>query len=361
MSYKVAIIGAGWYGCHIAMSLLALGFDVTVFEKNARPLHEASGNNQFRLHMGFHYPRHYATRMQSRDGFMRFIERYPELTTAPAENIYAVPERDTLIDFLTYRLIMTSSGIDFSEPAQASVELRNIEGLLLTSERVLHPTRARLHFQRRLGDALVLGHQVKSVVQQDHAVFLDGEAYDYVIDASWGHFRPLPTPLIYEPTLLLYYEAREAFPAITLVDGPLCSVYPTEDPAIYTLSSVVHTPLGRFDDGAAARHFLAQVSSDVIADKIAAMEAQIGRYVTAFNDGFRYIGPQFAIKTKPVGAYDDRSCQVFKDGRLFSVLSGKIDTVFFAVERILSYIQASHGSEFAGYVSPFREELRAIG
>ena len=41
--------------------------------------------------------------MQSRDGFLRFIERYPHLSRQVPENIYAVPRRDSLIDFLTYR------------------------------------------------------------------------------------------------------------------------------------------------------------------------------------------------------------------------------------------------------------------
>ncbi|MBK9616669.1 MAG: hypothetical protein IPO35_14620 [Uliginosibacterium sp.] len=37
--------------------LTSFGFDVRLFDANTRPLHEASGNNQFRLHLGFHYPR----------------------------------------------------------------------------------------------------------------------------------------------------------------------------------------------------------------------------------------------------------------------------------------------------------------
>src|SRR6185437_1524824 len=98
MSLRIGIIGAGWYGCHIALSLKALGFDVSVFERNNDILSEASGNNQFRLHQGFHYPRHHATRVQSRDGFMRFIERYPRLSREVPENIYAVPKEDSLID-----------------------------------------------------------------------------------------------------------------------------------------------------------------------------------------------------------------------------------------------------------------------
>jgi hypothetical protein len=143
MSYSFAIIGGGWYGCHIATSLRALGFGVTLFEQNNRLLHEASGNNQFRLHQGFHYPRHYATRMQSRDGFSRFVERYPGLSRPVAENLYAVPRGDSLIDFLTYRIIMTSSGIDFSELPETPPGLANIEGCLKATERVLLTGRAR--------------------------------------------------------------------------------------------------------------------------------------------------------------------------------------------------------------------------
>jgi glycine/D-amino acid oxidase-like deaminating enzyme len=105
MSCTFAIIGGGWYGCHIATSLRALGFGVPLFEQNNRLLHEASGNNQFRLHQGFHYPRHYATRMRSRGGFSPFVERYPGLSRPVAENLYAVPRGESLIDFLSYRIM----------------------------------------------------------------------------------------------------------------------------------------------------------------------------------------------------------------------------------------------------------------
>lgn len=41
---KVAIIGAGWYGCHLAKVLSEQGFDVTLYEKNGEILNEISGN-----------------------------------------------------------------------------------------------------------------------------------------------------------------------------------------------------------------------------------------------------------------------------------------------------------------------------
>lgn len=357
MVSKVAIIGAGWYGCHLGSSLKTLGFDVTVFEQHARPLHEASGNNQFRLHLGFHYPRHHGTRVQSRDGFMRFMERYPYLSRDIPENIYAVPRAESLIDFSTYRLIMTSTGIDFRETSETSVPIREIAGLMHTGERVLLIEQSRRYFQEVLGTSLVLNHRVRSIENEVECVRVEGEAYDLLIDASWGQQLGMPMPFYYEPTILLYYETDQPFPAVTFVDGPLCSVYPTEDPSIYTLSSVPHTPLGRFTVAAEAKRVRDSISSNTVNAKIAAMEEQVSRYLPTFKESFRFVGPQLAIKTKPVGNFDDRSCSVFRRGRVFHVMSGKIDTIFFAMERILSFIESSQSRGFATLASPLRSDI----
>jgi len=340
MSLSFAVVGGGWYGCHIASSFRALGFNVTVFEQNERLFHLASGNNQFRLHLGFHYPRHYGTRMQSRDGFSRFVERYPSLSRPVADNIYAVPLGDSLIDFLTYKLIMTSSGIEFTELPETPAMLANVEGCLQTPERVVLLDKARRYFAERLNPFLVLNHRVESVEERGDGVYVDGRRFEFVIDATWGHLSKPPINLYYEPTILLYYEANSAFPAVTMVDGPLGSIYPTEDPSLFTLSTVAHTPLGRFDSAEQARQALSAVDREIVATKVARMEDQITRYVPGFRDVFRFVGPQLSMKTKPTGSFDDRSCYVFKQGRVFSVMSGKIDTIFFAAERILSLIEA---------------------
>ena len=357
MVSRVAIIGAGWYGCHLGSSLKALGFEVRVFEQHHRPLHEASGNNQFRLHLGFHYPRHHGTRVQSRDGFMRFMERYPQLSREISENIYAVPKAESLIDFATYRLIMTSTGIDFREQSDTSIPIREIAGLMLTGERVLLIEHARRYFIDLLGDSLVLSHRVTSIEETADHVVVEGEPYDLLIDASWGQQLGMPMPFFYEPTMLLYYETDHAFPAVTFVDGPLCSVYPTEDPNIYTLSSVPHTPLARVTDASEAQRIRDSVSAETVSAKVAAMEEQVSRYLPTFKESFRFVGPQLAIKTKPVGNFDDRSCSVFRRGRIFHVMSGKIDTIFFAMERILAFVESSREQSFSPLASPLRRDI----
>ena len=84
---KIAIIGAGFYGLHLADSLKQLGIDIKVFEGEDDILKKASGNNQYRLHLGFHYARNFRTREQSRLGFHEFLKKYSFLTQKKLKKI----------------------------------------------------------------------------------------------------------------------------------------------------------------------------------------------------------------------------------------------------------------------------------
>jgi hypothetical protein len=360
MTSKIAIIGGGWYGCHVATSLAALGFEVRLFEQHNRLLHEASGNNQFRLHLGFHYARHHGTRIQSRDGYSRFMERYSGLSREIAENIYAVPHEDSLIDWQTYKLVMTSTGLNYREVSPTAAGLTRMDGVMMVDERVLLIERSRNYFKALLGDSLSLGTRVDSVMDHGTYVEVDGEKYDFVVDATWGHHKKLPIKTFYEPTLLLYYEGDVNLPAITMVDGPLCSVYPTEDPNIYTLSSVPHTPLGTCETAQEARQRRDEVNGELVRAKVDLMETQVSKYLPDFKSRYKFMGPQLAIKTKPVGAFDDRSCGVYRDGRIFNVMSGKIDTIFVASERIISFIQSFSTQQAEDDFSTLKQNILSL-
>ena len=342
---RVAVAGGGWYGCHIASSLKAHGVSVDLFEKNDCLFSEASGNNQFRLHQGLHYARSAQTRYQSRDGYHRFAERYPKLSTPVENNIYLVPKEASLIDFDTYFSIMLSSGISIEKIPLKSIDhidAGRFEGAVRCQERVVLTSAARGYFTKRLNGTVNLNHAVTEVQQRDGHVWVDGVAYDHFIDATWG---ALPSAsgesgsVYFEPTLLLYYRLREdlsaPFPAITLVDGDLWSIYPTEDPGVLTQSSVTHTPLGRYENKSRAYERLAAVDANLIDEKRRSMEAEVHPYMPGFKETFTFVGPQFAIKTKPKGLSENRACGVAANGRCFNVQSGKIDNIFYATDRIL--------------------------
>ena len=52
---KIAIIGAGVYGCWIAFTLSKKGYEISIFEKNNEIISESSKLNQYRIHRGYHY------------------------------------------------------------------------------------------------------------------------------------------------------------------------------------------------------------------------------------------------------------------------------------------------------------------
>ena len=336
---KFAVIGAGFYGLHIATRLKALGIEVKVFEKAGRILGFASGNNQFRLHLGFHYARNFRTRQQSRDGYFRFLERYGNLTEEVNENYYLVPQGDSLIDFPTYKLIMMSSGLDFIEKEMPE-EIGYPCGSVLTAERVLMIDRARQHFHHQLADSIQLECEAEVKIAES-SVVVNGEVFDYCIDCTWGHLTP-DNHFFFESTILLYYQKKYSESisrAYTFVDGPLCSLYPSEDPNIFTLSSVPHTPIDQHQTSEAAHCAIANFSGHDINLKRLLMEKQIMRYYPSFLDDYEYIDPQLCVKTKPFGHDDDRSCYVKKSGRLIKCLSGKIDNIFYAAAEVMSLIE----------------------
>src|SRR5690242_19432045 len=111
---------------------------------------------------------------------------------------------------------MTASGIEFTELPSPPAMLTNVEGCLQTPERVLLLDRARRYFADRLSPFLALNHRIESVEERSEGIYVDGRRYDFLVDATWGHLGRPPIELYYEPTILLYYEANTAFPAVTL-------------------------------------------------------------------------------------------------------------------------------------------------
>jgi len=325
---KIAILGAGFYGLHIGSRLLGMGLDVDVYEREASIFSGASAKNQFRLHQGFHYARNFRTRTQSRDGFFRFIERYGDLTREVPNNFYLVPKGDSLIDFQTYKSIMTSSGLSFRD----SLPPKDIVfdcGAIVTDERVLLVEKARQLFLEKMGSKIQF-NWTGGLSINEASVLIAGRNYNYLIDCTWGHNR-LPEGFFYESTLLLYFRLKDGADfnkALTFVDGPLWSIYPTEDEHIFTLSSVPYTPIVKSRSLSEVRESINRFSGEDLRSRKSLMLRQVERYFPNFQEIFEFRAPQFSIKTKPTGDDDDRSCYVSKLGPYITVLSGKIDNIF---------------------------------
>ena len=91
---RIAIVGAGWNGCHLAIELNKAGHDITVLEKRPMIFSGCSGIFGIRLHRGPHYPRSKPTREDCHAEFERFCKTYPEIVKHCEDSIYAYGERD---------------------------------------------------------------------------------------------------------------------------------------------------------------------------------------------------------------------------------------------------------------------------
>ncbi len=159
-----------------------------------------------------------------------------------------------------------------------------------------------------------------------------------LINCTYGG---LFTPYVarYEPCLLFIYNGPQTF-AVTVMDGPFgVSLYPYFDPSKVSLTSVEHTPLGRYPS-----YFEAQAVIDSpnfeehVMQNRRLMEARIAEYVPWFKNTYTYDSYAVSIRAFPSSAADRRTAHVFKESKVIAVLPGKIGGIFETLAEIRSLI-----------------------
>jgi hypothetical protein len=319
--------------------LVNSGASVKVFEREAGLFAGASAINQNRLHMGFHYPRSYKTRKQIIDGCSQFLQTYPSLVSPIRRNIYAVAERESLLDLETYIHIMEGSKIPFQRTDLSPAQYQNIEGGVLCDEQLLHTNQAREYFGELLSDYLYLSTPVEQIEEQANGAHVNGEFFDYVLNCTWcTEFCDSDIEVFFEPAIMLFYKGQIRDFALTLMDGDFFSIYPFEDD-LYTLTAVPYTPLGQVKTSAEAKNRIDRLSGAEVSTIRENMESLTRHYFPHFHNLFEYVGHEVSIKTKIANNTAERTCLVVPNGRTITVFAGKIDTVFVAeqaVKNILS-------------------------
>lgn len=338
---RVAIIGAGWYGAHLALVLHNLGIDVTGFEKSHQMLTETSKNNQLRLHHGLHYLRHTGTRKQTISGFQKFNEIYPEFSQKISRNYYAVPKYESNLDSGTIELILQGSGIPFEDAgADAYLGIKNVEKIIQCDERLILVDRARSYFEKSIGHKFRYGRKITQI----ELLQLERE-FDFVVDATYLGLTDVNYPSVtHEITMMGQFESNhDLFGALTLIDGPLWSIYPTQNRSLWSVSHVLHGVLEQFDNMKDANHFISQNEKNLqVTEKLSEMTSHILSYVPTLESDLQTLIPKFITrKIKPMGNAANRQAEVIKmSEKLLVVQQGKIDAIFDAEASLLDQLQA---------------------
>lgn len=344
---RVAIIGAGWFGCHIGKRLLDDGYDVTVFEQDSTVFNRASGFNTGRLHLGFHYPRSKPTRRQSQDGYERFRSVYENFCERVGPNLYLVARYGSLIDFDSYKAIMLSDGIPFKQVSPESFGFKNVEGAILTEEMAINQHKAIEYFEQTLASVIKLN--TKAIIKEDEIgqVTVNDEAYDVCINCSYLSEPPtkVAADVCFENIVTPLFKPLKSFEekSFVVMDGDFFSLNPFYTNAnhyLYSLYHVTNSVVGVSDNyqKAAEKEVVLKNGNWQEQVNIENLVRSVQSIYPAFSKEFESAGCFYSIRTKRINANASRECSVTRDGNQITVISGKINSVFEAESKVLSLL-----------------------
>tara|TARA_Y100000816_G_C26084724_1_gene572235 strand:+ start:83 stop:1123 length:1041 start_codon:yes stop_codon:yes gene_type:complete len=161
---KFLIIGAGFFGLSIAIKIKEKypNSEVKIFEKEKDILMGASGKNQFRCHLGFHYPRAEKTIEECKKSFNEF-NKYFSGCYLKSENYYAISKNNSLTNFETYTKVLKKNKLNFKICEHDLLKKNNIEGTILAQENLININLIKNRFKKIIKEYGIKIHFNKNI------------------------------------------------------------------------------------------------------------------------------------------------------------------------------------------------------
>lgn len=371
---RIAIIGAGWYGVHIACELKKKhpAWEITLFEKNSKIFSGVSGMFGIRLHAGPHYPRSKATRDDCHKGFWKFYECYPDIITENGHAFYGlsgIPDADGNPSKVTEEEFAKVCE-EFGEAKPVQTKAHGFRGLTslydLKEPSVQVGKPLRQYFEKklkRLGIAMKRSAEVLSIdkkvgeeftVEYSRGSKKKRKVFDHVIDTTNYQAFPSVTStneieVVYQVCTALEYKHKvkslpnDPFSSIVM-DGWYPCIMPYDDRidkskpvSKYILTHGKWTIMSTFKTAEEAHEYLAKLNDRFIEQKVKPKcEEEVQRFYPAFCQEFKYKGWKGAVLAKPKTNNEFRSAVAFRDetSQQIKVISGKISNIFDAEEDV---------------------------
>lgn len=338
----VIIIGAGWYGLHSFLFIKKRykNCKVTILEKNDDIFYNSSNFNQNRLHLGYHYPRSYATRELCKSGYKKFITRYRGVVDFIDQNFYCI-SKNSIIDYQTYLKIYNNDEM-YDHTILANHFLDNIDGNIInTKEKIINSERVRALFKKKINKIdLKLNYTVEDIRIEDEKIIINNDiSCDVLLDCTYNALQLQPGYL-YESTISLLYKRlknSQIFDSLTIMDGEFFSLFPRDvEKNNYTLTHVKYTPLVKSENIDDIKNFI--VTDDLVNCIKLKMESAVKEYYNSFSQEFEYYGYFTSFKCKSMKTNDSRECNIYHKDNIISVNCGKITGIFEFEDYLKKYL-----------------------
>ena len=340
----IVIIGAGWYGCHIA-KILQHKYRIIIIEKNSDIFSGSSYYNQNRLHLGYHYCRDFGTRSLCKNNYERFKTIYNECIDDINDNYYVIADK-SIIDYNTYLSIYKYEGFDFE--ILPNTTFKNIQGNVLNvGEKVVNSQKVKDMFIRDLTNVeFVFNTTVTNVENFGNKVIVNGNyECDFLFDCTYNQLNLDTDKYIYELTISLVYEKIGLFGSLTVMDGHFCSLYPKSDNK-YTLTDVEYTPIKVSTSFDEVNNY-EPTEEEINMRRIKMEEKMIGFY-PEFLKNFVFDSYFLSFKTKMISGSDSRNITIKRiSKRIVTVNCGKIYGIFDWEDYITNYLDTINTDEIS--------------
>lgn len=359
------IIGAGLYGLYAAKTCGDRGERVLVLEWEEAPFKRATYINQARVHMGYHYPRSYATAIKSAHYFNRFSKDYDFCIHSEFDQVYATSD--------SYSWTNRDQFVQFCEAAEIPCEELVPEkyfkkglcdGAYLTKEYTYDAAILGQFFMDSLDKTsnveIKYGVRIKEIIKTTDAYVItleNGETDEtgFLLNATYGSTNQIlklagfdAFKIKYELCEIILCKPHDKLVdvGITVMDGPFFSVMPFGKTGNHSLTSVTFTPHVASFDSLPTFHCQERSKGYCTPEQLGNCNDCIAKPKSAWpymsnmaekflkeEYGFTYAGSLFSMKPilKASEVDDSRPTVIRKVSEkptFVSVLSGKINTVY---------------------------------
>ena len=132
---KIAIIGSGFFGTTLGL-FLSKKNKVTIYEKEKTILNGASAANQFRFHLGYHYPRSKKTILEINKSKKLFTSFNGNAVFQKTINFYLIAKKSKT-NFNKYQLFLKKNRL-FNKNVSIGDLNNEIENSILSNEKILN-------------------------------------------------------------------------------------------------------------------------------------------------------------------------------------------------------------------------------
>ena len=345
MKKKVAVVGAGYYGCLVALSLSKY-FNVTLIEKSNRLFSGASSINQSRLHEGYHYPRSNKTFDEIYQSNKLFKEKFGKNFYIKSENYYAISKYDSKTNVKQFEKFCNYNNLFYEEDRINLFNYKNISNVYRVNENILN--------NEKIADSIIneIASSNINIIFNHKFVYKDVRDYDDVILCTYGNDFDITQSIDKKYRFQVVEKIKIKLPenfrykSVVVMDGPFFCFDPTNEKDIFRIGHVKYAShaenIGyRCNIPEYLRNY---INKNAVSCKSISNFENIIKHASEFIPGLvesEYINSQFVVRCvlSNIESTDERLTLITKiDDKIYSINSGKINSAFNAAQKIVNIL-----------------------